>query len=46
MNQVKLMVNLMMTMTSAVKKFQTDNKLAVTGELTGETTYPLMDKLT
>ena len=33
-------------MTTAVEKFQTDNKLAVTGELTGETTYSLMTKLT
>lgn len=32
-------------MAAAVKKFQTDNKLAVTGELTGETSFILMDKI-
>lgn len=29
----------------AVKKFQTDNNIATTGELTGETSFILMDKL-
>ncbi|TQR20761.1 PDZ domain-containing protein [Psychrobacillus vulpis] len=32
-------------MTAAVKKFQSDNKLASTGELTGESSFILMDKL-
>ncbi|MEK3975031.1 S41 family peptidase [Psychrobacillus sp. FSL K6-1267] len=32
-------------MVSAVKKFQSDNKLETTGEITGETAYLLMDKL-
>ena len=32
-------------MTTAVEKFQADNKLEVTGKLTGETTYSLMDKI-
>ncbi len=32
-------------MTAAVKKFQSDNKLEVTGELTGESTFILMDKI-
>lgn len=33
------------SMTAAVKKFQTDNQIASTGELTGETSFILMDKL-
>lgn len=32
-------------MTTAVKKFQAENKLESTGELSGETSYLLMDKL-
>lgn len=32
-------------MNTAVKKFQSDNKLAVSGEIDGETSYLLMDKL-
>ena len=32
-------------MTTAVKKFQTDNKLVSSGEIDGETSYLLMDKL-
>lgn len=32
-------------MNAAVKKFQSDNKLAVSGDIDGETSYQLMDKL-
>nr|WP_093061253.1 S41 family peptidase [Psychrobacillus sp. OK028] len=32
-------------MNNAVKKFQADNKLAVSGDIDGETSYQLMDKL-
>ncbi|WP_282244904.1 S41 family peptidase [Psychrobacillus sp. NEAU-3TGS] len=32
-------------MTEAVKKFQADNKLEVTGKLVGDSTYVLMDKI-
>lgn len=32
-------------MTTAVKKFQSDNKLEVTGKLQGDTTFLLMDKI-
>lgn len=38
-------VNFDAQMTAAVKKFQTDNELEATGELSGDTSFILMDKL-
>ena len=39
------MVNYDAQMNAAVKKFQTDNKLKVSGDIDGETSYQLMDLL-